>query len=112
MNSFNKISEHDWKILRKLTEELIDDFCGDTLVYVHKIISEESTEDNLKRYQNVFRYIEARENILVRNLNDFRRSNAIRKILELYHIGLLNETHLSMFSDHLISVVKHLESLR
>ncbi len=99
-----EFSENDWKVLRDLREELIDKFCDETLQRVQKLVSEKK-DGNLKTYQKVYRYVEKREHILVDKLNDFRRSNAIRKIFGLYQIGLLDDQDLSKFSDSLRSII-------
>src|SRR6266496_4055078 len=95
-----KIAEKDWKHLHSLQDGLIERYCGQTLSHINHIVISRNYGDNLRRYQEIWSYIKKREKILLRDLNDFRRSNAIDKITDIYRLGLFHGDEYESFSDN------------
>lgn len=84
---------------------LIERYCGQTLTHVQYILDGAKSGKNLRQYQELYTYIEKREKILVADLNDFRRSNALFKMQGIQHLGLFSKEEFEGFSDELKSLL-------
>lgn len=104
-----RIPEKDWKYFHSLQESLIQRYCGETLLHIRNIASGKSG-NNLRRYQDIWQYIEKREKTLVRVLNDFRRSNAVLKIIWIRKLGLFTDAEFDEFSEEAKSIIKNYEA--
>lgn len=103
------IPEKDWKYLSSLRAGLIERYCEKTLSKVRSILASGKSGNNLEQLQKIFQHIEKRDKALIRDLNDFRRSNAIIKILAIRKLGLFSAEEFDGFSDEVKSIIKAYE---
>lgn len=101
-----QIAEKDWKHLHRLQDALIDRYCEQTLSHILYVLSSNRPDSGLVTYQKVVQYLKKREETLVSELNDFRRSNAIDKIVGIYRLGFFLDEEYDKFSDEVKLTVK------
>ena len=95
------IPEKDWKHLYSLKDILVDRFSEQTLSNITKIINSNNPNRPHEKYLKIYRYLEKRDYILGDDLSDFRRSNALYKILGIKRLGLFTDEEFEGFSEEI-----------
>lgn len=89
--------ESDWKVLRRLRELALERFCARVLEEIRDIASRGEGSSH-RRYLEIFRLIDRRDDELARAFNDPRRSRAALQLGLIYAYGLLTPQEMAGFS--------------
>ena len=101
------IAERDWKRLRKLKPELLEQACGDILQSVKALI-ETPGKGRHEAYLELWRLLDEEDKRIGVMFDDHTRSQAIFKIAVLYRNGLITETMLEEFSEETREMVRYI----
>jgi len=91
-------SEADWKNFRQLRELALERFCKRTLDELQPILDNASRTYH-DRYLEVFRVLNARDDVLADAFNNPRRSDMMRQLLVIVGLGLAEPGELDRFSE-------------
>jgi hypothetical protein len=92
------ILERDWKYLRSIHDEILDELCSRILKKADEIANAETDRPH-HRYLALFKHIQDSDDIVADCFNDWRRSNISNKILNLRHNRLLTDEHVIHMSS-------------
>ena len=92
------IQERDWKYLRSIHDELLNELCSRILTKAGEIAAGEKGSAH-KRYLELCRHIEKSDDIIAVCFNDWRRSTISNRIVSLRHHKLLTEEHVKHMSE-------------
>ena len=92
-----RISETDWKLLRRLEPTALERFCQLVLSEVARLANG-NAEGSHERYLKVFKLIQERDDELGAAFNDTRRSNAFVHLARISSLGLLTDEESEGFS--------------
>ena len=92
------IKERDWKYLRAIYDELIDELCSRILTKAVKVAAA-GKERPHQRYLTLYRYIKKSDDIVAECFNDWRRSTINNRILSLRRHKLLTDEHVKRLSE-------------
>jgi hypothetical protein len=104
------IPERDWKKLRLLHPELLEEACERIFAEVRELIDNEE-EGSHSRYRALFRLMRERDREIADMFNDLKRSNAIYLLAAMRHHGLLTDALIEQFSEETKTSVKTLLSV-
>lgn len=105
-----EIPEKDWKIARKLKDELLQRFCNEALKKI-KLLIKNQGDDSHKAYLDLWEIMTQKDKELSSIFDDLKRSTAFFKIATWKSKGLLTDTEFNQFSDQTMAIVKALNSL-
>ncbi len=103
--------ERDWKKLRSLHPDLLDEACRRILAEVHERI-DSTTADNHARYLALFDLLRKRDREIAEMFNDPKRGNAVRRLAAMRIHGLLSDELLERFSEETRTSVETLVSVK
>ncbi len=106
----NRISERDWKRLRKMKPEVLEEVCTQVFIVVRELIDGKSGS-NHKKYLELFRLMRKHDCEISEMFDDLKRSNAMQKVAAWRKYGFLTDEALSEFSEETRSTVEFLDSL-
>ena len=92
------ISEHDWKVLRKLKPAALERLCERILRECCEVASADG-ETFHERYLKLYEHIRTRDAQVAAAFDDLRRSRAIAAIAEIHELELLEEGEFLQFSE-------------
>jgi hypothetical protein len=92
------IRERDWKYLRSIHDEMLNELCTRILKKAGKIIAEEKKSPH-QRYLTLFRHIKKSDYIIAKCFDDWRRSTIRIRIDALRHHKLLTDEHVEQMSQ-------------
>ena len=91
------ILEPDWKYLRSIRDELINELCSRILRQAVEIARAEGNP--LERYKALYRHIEKSDEVVADCFDDWRRSTVRNTIICLRHHRLLTDDHVMHMSE-------------
>jgi hypothetical protein len=94
----NAIPEKDWRQLRKLKDQKLNQACWEILNSVEHVINSKKNESH-KCYLEVWKLVDAGDREIGVMFDDLRRSNAILKLASWRSKGLLSDEELNRFSE-------------
>jgi hypothetical protein len=92
------LPERDWKYLRSIEKELLDELCRRINQRAVEIVQSE-TGTGHEKYQMLYKHIEASDRIVGDCFDDWRRSTLTMKLLFLSRHKLLASEQMSKLSD-------------
>jgi hypothetical protein len=92
------VPESDWKVFRELQRHALERFCKRALEELLPILRDGSRNHH-RRYLDVFRLLQTRDEELAQAFNDARRSRMIIQLAAIHAYGLLAPNELERFSD-------------
>jgi hypothetical protein len=101
-----EIAEKDWRHLRDMKPRLVDRYCEQILRDIEEELSRPRKENAHEIYLKIYRLIEKQDKVLGEEFSDFKRSNALIKILGLYNLGMFMDEELNGFSDETIAYIE------
>lgn len=104
-----EIPESDWKRWRRLSGELMEQFCSKTLDELASFATRSGSAHS--RYLDLWKHIRKRDKILSEIFDNPRRSTAFFQIARAAEQGLLTDAQLEEFSEETQNVVELLRSL-
>ena len=90
--------ERDWKLLRELKPVALDRLCGRILHHASEIAAS-SSGTNHQRYLKVWEMVQEQNEEVAIAFDDYRRSTAFLKILQIHRRGLFTEEEFARFSE-------------
>ena len=106
----NSIAEKDWKLLRAMKEEKLNQVCGEILQKVSQEMEFEENEE-YKAYLKLWKVLNREDKKVSDLFDDLKRSNAIFKLLSWRQNGLITEQEFNRFSEETRSIIMGIESL-
>jgi hypothetical protein len=103
------IPESDWRLFRRLEPIALDRFCSQVLDKSARIAGEPGKTSH-ERYLKLYKFIREQDRDLAAVFDDLRRSTAIRKLAQIYALGLLTEAELGDFTEGTRETVSFLTS--
>jgi DNA-directed RNA polymerase subunit F len=98
MTDYATFPEADWKTLRYKKEELLRGASTRALDHVKRIVAFQQSEPH-KIYLELWRVLQAEDDMIARMFNDMRRSNARLKLYEMVRNNLLTPEELEAFTS-------------
>jgi hypothetical protein len=92
------LPERDWKYLRSIEKELLDELCRRINQRAVEIAQSE-TGTGHEKYQALYKHIESSDRVVGDCFNDWRRSTLTMKLLFLYRHKLLDGEQILKLSD-------------
>jgi hypothetical protein len=92
------IQERDWKYLRSIHDELLNELCFRILTEAGGISAGEKGNAH-QRYLALYRHLKKSDDIIAECFNDWRRSTISSRIVSLRHHKLLQEEHVRHMSE-------------
>lgn len=90
--------EKDWKTMRHLKDELLQELCARINRQSRQILADESKSEH-QRYLDLYRHIHDSDEIVAECFNDWRRSRLELRILSLRRHKLMTDEHVQRLSD-------------
>ncbi len=91
------IQERDWKYLRTIQDELLDELCSQIIAQAVEIATADQGNPH-QRYLALYRHLKKSDDIVAECFNDWRRSTISNRILSLCRHKLLTEEHVKQMS--------------
>jgi hypothetical protein len=101
------VPESDWKVFRELRQHALERFCKRALEEVETILRGGSRSHH-KRYLDVFRLLQTRDDELAQAFNDARRSRMMIQLVAIHASGLLEPDELERFTERTRATVESL----
>jgi hypothetical protein len=92
------IQERDWKYLRSICDEMLNELCFRILTEADGIVAGEK-ESSHQRYLALYRHIKKSDDMIAECFNDWRRSTINHRIVSLRRHKLLTEEHVKHLSE-------------
>lgn len=92
------LPEKDWKYLRSIEKELLNDLCRKINQCAVEIVRTGSGADH-EKYLALYKHIDTSDGIVGACFDDWRRSNLRMKLLQLQRHGLLSDQQILNLSD-------------
>jgi len=105
------IAEKDWKLLRAMKDEKLNQACGEILRKIESEITGNENE-NHKSYLKVWDLVNSSDREIAEMFNDLRRSNAVLKLASWMRNGLLTEKEVNEFSEETRSTIEAITSYK
>lgn len=102
-------TERDWKYLRSIQQEMLNDLCSRILRKAVEIANEEEDAPR-QRYHALFKHIKNSDQIVADCFDDWRRSNIDNSILQFRKNRLLTDEHVTHMSQDAQGWLKWLEN--
>ena len=93
-----QIKESDWKYLRSIFDEMLQELCSRINNQAAEIALAEDGSPH-EQYRKLYRHIKDSDKNIADCFNDWRRSNIKMKILSLRKHGLLLDEHVRSLSN-------------
>jgi hypothetical protein len=106
----SSVPEKDWKLFRKLQEELTAKACELIFIQVANIANDRVGKEH-QAYSDLYRLIEAEDAKIAEIFNNPTRNNVLLKIVALKNHGVLNDEQLQLFSEETQKFVSRMLSL-
>jgi len=106
----SSIHEKDWKLLRAMQEEKLNQACEEILGKI-EIEIKCKKEEKHKAYLKVWDIVNSGDKVIGTMFNDLRRSNAIWKLASWKSNGLLTDIELESFSEETRSSIEVIASV-
>jgi DNA-binding transcriptional ArsR family regulator len=104
------MKEWEWKKFRKLNEKCLERFCDAVLQDAENICrSDEKTAH--ERYLDLYELLRIKDNELANAFDGMRRSTASIQLLQLYRMGLVEESQLDEFEDETRNRIRELTNV-
>jgi len=103
--------EKDWKVIRKLKDQLLQDFCDDTLNQLKPIINNQENGSH-KAYLKLWKVLNKKDDELANMFNDLRRSTAYFKLAAWRNSGILADRDFKRFSEETQYLIHSLLEMR
>lgn len=105
----SSIPEKDWKLLRAMKDEKLNQACGGILERIEAELKNKGKE-NHKAYLEVWEVVNSSNREIAEMFDDLRRSNAVLKLASWRRYGLLTEKELNEFSEETRSTIEAIAS--
>lgn len=106
----DRIPEKDWKKLRSIEEDLLDNACGVALANIKTLIDKRQG-GNYKTFKNLWGAIKDEDKKIGHMFDDMKRSEAMLRIVFMFKYNIINEDLLGEFGDETQSFVKKMIKL-
>ena len=110
----DKIAEEDWQRVRDLPEGILNRACDEALQGIEKLAASRG-QDNLKCYNQLWKFMREKDEKITQMFDDFKRSNAVFKLAMWRKNGLLPQTvydDLTEETQNHIDTYNHLSTRR
>jgi hypothetical protein len=104
------IQERDWKYLRSIQTELLNELCSRILTEAGRIAAREEGTPH-EKYLKLHRYIGKSDDIVAECFDDWRRSKISHRILALRHHKMLTDEHVKQMSQKAQDWLRMVESI-
>ena len=94
----NRIPESDWKKLRAMKDDMINDACERILAKAESVIADRSKGSH-GAYLALWQLLNTEDDQIALMFDDFKRSTAIFKLAAWKRHGLISDAALSEFSE-------------
>lgn len=102
------IHERDWKYLRSIQDEMLNELCSRILTEVAEIAGAGGTPH--QRYRALYRHLQKSDDIIADCFDDWRRSTINVRILNLRHHRLLKDEHVTRMSGEAQEWLRRMEA--
>jgi hypothetical protein len=102
-----RISEADWKLLRKLSVSALERFCDRVLSEVG-LLAAEPGQSSHQRYLAVFKLLQKQDKKLADMFNNLRRSTALLQLALMRSRDLFTEEEFARFSPETRAILQRL----
>jgi hypothetical protein len=92
------IQERDWKYLRNIHDELLNELCSRIIAKAVEIATAEKGNPH-QRYLTLYRHFKKSDGIIAECFDDWRRSTISGRIICLRHYELLTDEHVKHMSE-------------
>ena len=92
------IQERDWKYLRSIFDEMLNELCSRVLAEAAGIVAGKKGSSH-QRYLALFRHIKMSDDVIAECFNDWRRSTISHRIVSLRHHNLLTDEHVKHLTE-------------
>ncbi len=99
------IPEKDWKLLRSLKTQALNDACARILAGVESIVQKRDGR-NHEAYLALWDLVKKEDAVIASMFDDFKRSTALSKLVAWHRHGLLSESDLASFTEETQNTVK------
>jgi len=96
--NWKQFPEEDWKILKKLKVQLLQDFCDNILDQLEPIIKNRKNGSH-RAYLDLWKILNKKNNELANMFDDLKRSTAFFKLAAWRDIGFLSEDNFNKFRN-------------
>ena len=94
----HELPERDWKYLRSIQKDLLNDLCWRINQKAAGIVSSK-TESEHDKYLKLYRHIEASNNIIAECFDDWSRSKLWLRLISMCNHKLLSAEHIMHLSE-------------
>ena len=94
----HELPERDWKYLRSIQKDLLDELCWRVNQKAAAIVSSK-TETDHDKYLKLFKHIEASDRIIAECFDDWSRSKLWLRLISLRNHKLLSEEQIANLSE-------------
>lgn len=94
----DNLAEQDWKVFKKIREEMLETLCSRINVKASKIINRKGMTQH-EKYIKLNKHIRKSDKIAANCFDDYRRSTLGLTLMKLREEKLLTDRHLENFSD-------------
>ena len=105
-----QIPEKDWKVLRKLKDGLLQNFCNEALAKLEPIVVNPGPDAH-KAYLQLWKVLNKEDKELSLLFDELKRSTAFYKLAAWRSHGLLSDKDFDQFSEETKEVVDFLTSV-
>jgi len=102
----DKIKESDWKYLKKLKPMLLERACAQINKEAGTMLEKGANHDQHELYIRMYKHYDKKDDMIGECFNDYRRSQAKFRILNLVRHGIISDDELQGFSDDTKDFVK------
>ena len=107
----DKIKESDWKCLKKLKPTLLERACANINKEAELILKNKENRDQYQVYMALYDHYQKKDDIIAACFDDYRRSTAKQRILNLVYYGIMSEVELQGFSDETKEYVEFMRKM-
>ncbi|MBY4677295.1 hypothetical protein [Marinobacterium arenosum] len=100
------IPERDWKRLRSMKQELLNEACQQIFDKVEAICRQRDNDPHAA-YLKLWKLLSAEDEKIVEMFDDHRRSTALLKLIYLRQYGFLSDDDLALFSEETQQELAH-----
>lgn len=106
----HELPERDWKTLRKMKGELLEEL-AERVTRRSAEILESELGSALDRYRILYRHLEESDGIIADCFDDWRRSTLMKRILSMRQHGLLTDKRMELLSEEGREQVRSVEAM-
>lgn len=93
-----KFPERDWKLLRRIKDEILAEACEQVFLSVEEIADNRISREH-KAYLELWDLIKEKDRKIANTFNNIRRSNAIYSLVNMVAYGYLSKEKLAEFTE-------------